>query len=149
MELINIRIKSEICYNTILALSDNILIDEYKQCVKNEITKLENILNKYTNETIKQQIIQEYIIELIPAGTKGVIRGNKFNNIVKNYIITINLDIKRFDICFEKKHNNFITTEIPDWYIYDKSINRIIIGMNQLDLWGGGQQLNRGSKYYS
>jgi hypothetical protein len=86
---------------------------------------------------------------LIPAGTKGVIRGNKFNNIVKNYIITINLDIKRFDICFEKKHNNFITTEIPDWYIYDKSINRIIIGMNQLDLWGGGQQLNRGSKYYS
>jgi len=46
MELINIRIKSEICYNTILALSDNILIDEYKQCVKNEITKLENILNK-------------------------------------------------------------------------------------------------------
>jgi hypothetical protein len=96
---------------------------------------------------IIQQIIQEYIIELIPAGTKEVIRGNKFNNIVKNYIITINLDIKRFDICFEKKHNNFITTEIPDWYIYDKSINRIIIGMNQLDLWGGGQQLNRGSKY--
>jgi hypothetical protein len=53
MKLINIRIKSEICYNTILTLSDNILIDEYKQCksVKNEITKLENILNKYTNET--------------------------------------------------------------------------------------------------
>ena len=24
---------------------------------------------------------------------------------------------------------------------------KIIIGMNQLDLWGGGQQLKRGSKY--
>lgn len=42
MELLNIRIKHEICYNTILAISDDILIDEYKQCksVKNEITKL-------------------------------------------------------------------------------------------------------------
>lgn len=35
----------------------------------------------------------------------------------------------------------------PDWYILEKSTNKIIIGMNQLDLWGGGQQLNRGSKY--
>ena len=40
-----------------------------------------------------------------------------------------------------------MTTEIPDWYILEKSTNKIIIGMNQLDLWGGGQQLNRGSKY--
>ena len=105
MELINTRIKHEICYNTILAISNDILIDEYKQCksVKNEITKLEHILNKYTNETIKQQIIQEYILELIPAGTKGVVRGNKFNNIVKEYIINIGLDNEKFDICFEKK----------------------------------------------
>lgn len=86
---------------------------------------------------------------MIPAGTKGVVRGNKFNNIVKEYIIKIGLDNEKFDICFEKKHDNFITTEILDWYIYEKTTNRIIIGMNQLDLWGGGQQLNRGSKYYS
>jgi hypothetical protein len=24
---------------------------------------------------------------------------------------------------------------------------RVIIGMNQIDLWSGGQQINRGSKY--
>jgi hypothetical protein len=29
----------------------------------------------------------------------------------------------------------------------EKLTNKIIIGMNQLDLWGGGQQLNRGYKY--
>ena len=47
----------------------------------------------------------------------------------------------------KKKCETHLTTEIPDWYILEKSTNKIIIGMNQLDLWGGGQQLNRGSKY--
>ena len=32
-------------------------------------------------------------------------------------------------------------------YILEKESNKIIIGMNQLDLWNGGQQSNRGSKY--
>jgi hypothetical protein len=87
------------------------------------------------------------LLKLIPAGTKGVIRGNKFNNFVKIYIDNLKLDKNKFDICFEKKHNLFDTTEIPDWYIYNKITNKIIIGMNQLDLWKGGQQLNRGFKY--
>jgi hypothetical protein len=84
---------------------------------------------------------------LIPAGTKGVIRGNKFNKIVKKYIVNLNLDANRFEICFEKKCDGCSTSEIPDWYIQEKATNKIIIGMNQLDLWSGGQQSNRGSKY--
>jgi hypothetical protein len=146
---INKRIKNEICYNTLLELRDENLMCEYEKCnsVKNEISKLGNILDTYLDEKTKQQIIQDYLLELIPAGTKGVIRGNKFNNIVKNYISNLNLDTERFEICFEKKCENHLTTEIPDWYIYEKSTNKIIIGMNQLDLWGGGQQLNRGYKY--
>jgi hypothetical protein len=59
----------------------------------------------------------------------------------------LELDTERFEICFEKNNKFHITTEIPDWYIMEKSTNKIIIGMNQLDLWKGGQQLNRGSKY--
>ena len=55
--------------------------------------------------------------------------------------------MNRFEICFEKKCEYHLTSEIPDWYILEKSSNKIIIGMNQLDLWGGGHQLNRGSKY--
>jgi hypothetical protein len=99
------------------------------------------------DEETKQQIIQEYLLQLIPAGTKGVIRGNRFNNIVKKFIINLELNIERFEICFEKKCDGYFTTEIPDWYVLEKTTNKIIIGMNQLDLWGGGQQLNRGSKY--
>ena len=149
MEDINTRIKQEICYETIQSLLDENLMTEYKECnsVKNEIKKLSDILEKYNDEETKQKIIQEYLLQLIPAGTKGVIRGNKFNNIVKQFITKLLLDTDRFEICFEKKCPSHFTSEIPDWYILEKSTNKIIIGMNQLDLWGGGQQLNRGSKY--
>jgi len=146
---INTRIKQEFCYETMAELTDEKLICQYKDCnsVKNEIKKLENVLKKYTDEKTRQQIIQEYLLQLIPAGTKGVIRGNKFNNIVKQFITKLELDTRRFEICFEKKSEDFLTSEIPDWYILEKSSNKIIIGMNQLDLWGGGHQINRGSKY--
>jgi hypothetical protein len=70
-----------------------------------------------------------------------------FNKIVKKYIKNMNLDKKRFDVSFEKYCKILNTSETPDWYILDKHTNKVIIGMNQLDLWNGCQQLNRGSKY--
>jgi len=149
MEDINARIKQEVCYETLEELTDAKLMCEYKDCnsVKNEIKKLSDVLGKYIDEETKQKIIQEYLLELIPAGTKGVIRGNKFNNIVKQFITKLALDTDRFEICFEKKCEGHFTTEIPDWYILEKSTNKIIIGMNQLDLTSGGHQINRGYKY--
>ncbi len=147
---INARIIKEICYKTIDKLKDQNLMEEYKKCksVKNSITKLSNILekNKINNE-VKDSIINDYLLELIPPGTKGVIRGNTFNSIVKDTINNMKLDQNRFDICFEKQCDLYITSEKPDWYILEKNTNKIIIGMNQLDLWKGGQQLNRGYKY--
>jgi len=149
MEDINTRITQEVCHETLEKLTDVKLLCDYKDCksVKNEIKKLSEVLGKYIDEETKQKIIQEYLLQLIPAGTKGVIRGNKFNNIVKQFITKLELDADRFDIYFEKKCEEHFTTEIPDWYIHEKLTNKIIIGMNQLDLWGGGQQLNRGFKY--
>lgn len=150
LEYINSRIKNEICYDTINKLKDENLIDEYKKCdsVKNEVKKFQSILGKYDIEQdIQQKIVNEYFLDMIPAGTKGVIRGNKFNNIIKDSITSLQLDTSRFEICFEKKCEIYSTSEIPDWYILDKTTNKIIIGMNQLDLWSGGQQRNRGSYY--
>lgn len=149
MEDINARIKEEICYETLEELTDQKLIGEYKHCksVQNKIKKLNDVLGKYVDEETNKKIIQEYLLQLIPAGTKGVIRGNRFNYVVKKFITKLELDTDRFEICFEKKCEGHFTTEIPDWYIMEKKTNKIIIGMNQLDLWGGGQQLNRGSKY--
>lgn len=149
MEDINARIKQEICYKTLEELSDAKLLPEYKNCnsVTNAIKNLENVLEKYVVQEKKQKILEEYLTQLIPAGTKGVIRGNKFNSIIKDYITNLKLDTDLYEIYFEKKCEEYLTTEIPDWYIQEKSTHKIIIGMNQLDIWGGGQQLNRGSKY--
>jgi hypothetical protein len=150
LNYINNRIDKEFCEETVNKLKDSYLINEYKECksVKNEIKKLESILEKYKIETKKKEsILNDYILELIPAGTKGVIRGNKFNSIVKDTINNLKLDNERFEICFEKKCESCITSEIPDWYILEKITGKVIIGMNQLDLVGGGQQINRGYKY--
>lgn len=146
---INSRIKNEICYKTLNELTDESLMPKYKECYsfKESKNKLEFILSKYIDEETKDKIIEEYSLELIQPGTKGVIRGNKFNKIVEEYIKNLKLENERFEVCFEKKCDKYFTSEKPDWYILDKTNDRIIIGMNQLDLWKGGQQLNRGSKY--
>jgi len=146
---LNTKIKDDICHETIEKLCDAKLMPEYKECdsVKNEITRLSNILGKYIDDDTRKKIIDVYLPQLIPAGTKGVIRGNKFNKIVKEHIELLNLDKDKFEVCFEKKCSIHDTTEIPDWYILDKINSKVLIGMNQLDLWSGGHQTNRGSKY--
>jgi hypothetical protein len=135
MEQINARIKQEICYNTLQELTDEKLLPVYKETAsaKKEIDKLSHILKKYTDDETSQNIVREYLLQ--------------FNSIVKTVILELALDPELFDVCFEKACDGHVTTEIPDWYILQKSTNKIIIGMNQLDLWGGGQQSNRGSKY--
>jgi hypothetical protein len=63
-------------------------------------------LNKYNIELNKQELIlNDYLLNLIPAGTKGVIRGNKFNSIIRETINNLKLDVNRFEICFEKQCN--------------------------------------------
>jgi hypothetical protein len=149
---VNDRIKKEVCKKTISELTDQALMTEYKQSpsVKKEIIKLGNIFEKHgVDEETKKKIIddEEFLLTIIPAGTKGVVRGNTFNSIVKNFITELALDGAIFEVCFEKECDSHPTDEKPDWYILEKSTKKVIIGMNQLDLWGGGQQLNRGFKY--
>ena len=150
IDIINKRIQKEVCLHTIEKLNDIQLLDKYKNSisVKKKITYLESILTKYNLENnIMQNIISDYTPALIPPGTKGVIRGHQFNLIVKNIINNMNLDNTKFQIKFEKKCNLYLTHEIPDWYILEMNTNKLIIGMNQLDIWSGGHQINRGFKY--
>lgn len=147
---INKNIKKTVCLSTIDKLTDKNLLKEYKKCksVKNEIEYLKLVLKKHvTDKEIRNNIINDYLIKLVPAGTKGVIRGNKFNKLVKEKLESLKFDRNKFEIEFEKKCETCITSEIPDFYMLEKKTNKVIIGMNQLDLWGGGQQINRGYKY--
>lgn len=139
---INSRIQKEICKKTIFKLNDKYLLNDYKQTksVQSKITNIHNVLTKFNISTInKIKITNELIDHIIPAGTKGVIKGNKFNKIVQQHILNLKLDSNRYDIQFETKLTKIKNiNEIPDWYIYDNISKKYLIGMNQLDLWNGG-----------
>jgi hypothetical protein len=150
LDEVNLKIQNEVCYITINKLKDENLLEDYKKCnsVIKSINKLKLILIKReVNEEKINLILNDYLLDLIPAGTKGVIRGLKFNAIVKEFIINLKLNKKIFEINFEKKCLIIDTAEIPDAYILEKSTNKVLIIMNQLDFEKGGHQLNRGSKY--
>ncbi len=144
---INEKINSTFCEDTSISLKDENLLEDYTNCnsVRKKVSELEKLLDKY-DVNCKKYIIEEYIFNLIPPGTKGVIKGNKFNNIVRNYLSCIEFP-EEIELKFEEKCKDFETDEIPDWYILNNKNKKIIIGMNQLDLWSGGHQLNRGYKY--
>ena len=86
---INSRIQKEVCKKTIFKLNDNYLLNEYTQSksVQSKITNINNVLTKYNIPTInKIKITNELIDYIIPAGTKGVIKGNKFDRAVLGLI---------------------------------------------------------------
>ena len=151
LQNLNERISSEFCAETVQKLTDVSLLSEYQECksVKNSVAKLSTILEKHADISVEMRdaILKEYLVEMIPPGTKGVIRGNKFNKIVQEKILGLSLPADIYEVAFEKNCATAPTSEIPDWYITDKIQNKTLIGMNQLDLWGGGAQINRAGKY--
>lgn len=149
LDEINRIINEQVCQDTIEKLCDKNLFDQYKKSKSVEILsdKLTRKLEKYINDVNISSAVSEIMVDLIPPGTKGVIRGSAFNKIVETHIKKLDLDPEKYEIAFEKVCDSCHTTEIPDFYILEKHTMRVIIGMNQIDLWSGGQQINRGSKY--
>jgi hypothetical protein len=153
LDIINNRIRKEMCSTTERLLSDNGLLDDFaiKPSTKKKIDKLNAILiEEGIQDDKRSNIIEKFKQDLIPAGTKGQTRGIKFNKIVEDrlkQLLDKNYNKEDYELQFEKICPSCPTDEKPDWYIHYKPINKIIIGMNQIDLWSGGQQLNRGSKY--
>lgn len=69
-------------------MDDKTLLECYKQSksVKKKINELVKILKKY--DINNEELLIELIPLIIPAGLKGVVRGLKFNEIVKCYLDT-------------------------------------------------------------
>lgn len=145
----NAFLQRQVCPQVLYQLSDQNLLPLFLESIsmKRKKQKLQEIMSPIQETALRESILQQCMLEMIPPGTKGVIRGNKFNSLVKDRIKNLNLDGKRFRVAFEKNDLDLKFEEIPDWYIVDKSTNRVLVGMNQLDLWTGGQQINRASKY--
>jgi hypothetical protein len=122
------------------SLSDLNLMEYFKKSksTKKILLDLKSIIEVYIDKEKIELLINELLPFVIKAGTKGVIRGLKFNDIVGNY-----LKLHFTNVKIEHKLKELI--ERPDWYV--KHNDKIVVGYNQIDLWSGGAQLNRGNKY--
>jgi hypothetical protein len=100
-------------------------------------------------KNIKNRIMNKLCPFLISPGVKSKIRGDIFNKLVFKGLLLCykkcGMSKKRYAMFMEKRIIGL--PEIPDWYIHDKKEDRYLVGYNQIDLWSGGHQLNRGSKY--
>ena len=89
LDYINNRINKEYNETIFNRLSDETLSEKYKETesFKRKYINYEKVFKKHipniSDDTIKD-IINE--LNIVPHGTKGVIRGNEFNNIVKEFI---------------------------------------------------------------
>ena len=135
-----------------ILLSDKTLMRKFllSPSTIKEAATLKDILvkNAHMSKETWESIYNEYGPYLVKAGTKGSIRGNVFNHVVKEEIESINSKrARKLIIKFEKKHEVHVTDEIPDFTVEDPITHKVLIGMNQIDMWGGGQQVNRLTKY--
>jgi len=103
------------------------------------------------SENIPKQKINRIIKKMecfhVSPGTKASIRGLAFNQMVSKVLKETLKKMKRTDIIFQVEKKNANVSEIPDWTLIHTKKKKSIIGYNQLDLWHGGAQLNRASKY--
>lgn len=132
-------------------LSDQRLwtIYEKQPSVWKRVEKTKNDLYQAGFDHEKVSLILKVISDLlVPPGTKGVVRGNVFNQIVRDNLEK-SFPPDMYLLSFETKHTSHHTSEIPDFIVFNKQNGRSVIGFNQRDLWGGGAQLNRASKYIS
>lgn len=149
IKVLNDEIERTYVSNVEESIRDEKLIDVYRdqQSFKKKMNKIKTTMLSVGIEQYKiDAYMNKAILDLIPPQLKAVIRGNQFNLIVKDFIHSLGLK-KGLVVEFEKQHSDYECSDKPDFYIYDCLSKKLLIGMNQLDLWNGGQQTNRASKY--
>jgi hypothetical protein len=141
---INTFVKDQ--YRELPELNDEYLIANY--CKSKSVIKRNNLIKNILldaglTHSKCSEISRKLLINVIvPPGTKSTIRGNRFNDIIAKELLK-NIKKQNLQLQREKKHSMF--HEIPDWIITKN--NKTLVGFNQISLFGGGHQLNRGSKY--
>ena len=102
------------------------------------IESIEKIVPINTDRS-RRILRRELMPVLTSPGLKATARGELFNKYIQKLI----LKHKYVHAEFEKKTKYM--PEIADWII--RVGDKTYIGYNQLDLWSGGAQINRGAKY--
>ncbi len=133
-----------------MEISDAVLFNQYKdsKSVKSKIKLLESLFrNAKIRKCVASRLIDKIVPLIIPAGTKAKIKGDSFNSLITRDIHNIVKRMRRKTLKVEIEKPNVLVHEIPDWSIYDSKTGKRMIGYNQMDLWMGGAQVNRASKY--
>lgn len=131
------------------SLSDLMLMGKYLRTTacKSALKVLEDTSTYLVlDERQKREFMKRIVPMIIPAGVKAVVRGAALNDYIRNMMIRYCKDKKDWKVAFEVKACPHVT-EIPDWTLQVGKTGPLIIGFNQLDLWKGGAQINRGAKY--
>lgn len=126
-------------------VQDYKLYDKYMQCKACQLLKgnVADILSKNIEDAATvEKITQKIVSANIPPSVKSCVRGKFINDHVRKCLMK-EADALGCAVTFEKKHP--CVSEIPDWTLTWGE--QTYIGFNQYDLWGGGAQLNRCSKY--
>lgn len=134
MNVIEINKKIEETYDKDLyeRLSDKSLLNLFQsqKSTHNKMKQLRNICVNYIhNEKIIENIINDFLLNLIPAGTKGVVRGIQFNKLIKEKILSFYSNNKNLEIYFEKPDEIINTDEIPDFLIINRNNNKKILDL--------------------
>ncbi len=124
------------------SLSDENLMFLFKESESFKRTR--NSIQQIIETTPRELLVDTLSFRFVSPGLKGVIRGNRFNQIVKEILESLNLP-KYLDLYIET--NTKKTAERPDWIIIDSISKKQLSGFNQIDFWTGGHQSNRGDKY--
>lgn len=112
--------------------------------VKSRLGRLDKILAEEGVPARKRETLSRRLLcMLVPAGTKGAVRGRIFNKMVEREISKALGRRRGVGFSVEEAHPLF--QEIPDWVL--RKGKSTLVGFNQVSLFGGGHQLNRGGKY--
>lgn len=137
--------------NIVSKLSDENLMSVYMthKSFKKLYSIQDKILQKYIiDEEQRKECLSSVMHYMVAPGLKGQVRGYQFNKLVEEILTCQYGNNDDYDVKFEKRPTLDISIqEIPDWYVHNKTNNKIIVGYNQIDLWSGGEQTNRGGKY--
>lgn len=110
------------------------------------LKKLEEVKEELElDDRQKRMFMKKMLPIVIPPGVKANIRGQVFNKYIKNILCSFARGKRSVKVEFEKKVAEM--SEIADWVMTIEGSGTRIIGYNQLDIWNGGAQINRGAKY--
>jgi hypothetical protein len=151
MELneLNNFINTQYCHDTEVELCDEKIIAD---CISSQHASV-NSLTQSLHEILKEhcagiettKLHHALLCKFIPPGLKSVVRGLKFNNLVGKKLKDILVHHTFMRLELETKCDGLY--ERPDWILTNTVNGRKLVGYNQIDLWSGGHQINRASKY--